>query len=551
MPQVELPPKYYLDHFESLLAFIVSKCSPLLSANEAEFIDCFRALPEDARCLFVRLLNRKGIYFRANRLSYSEIQTLPNALETLINTGFVYLVSEVATPTPILNLFTRKELGQFAHQQQLQPPPHLKKNELIIWLASHLNFSDWLAWLNENDPVIEHGFKPETDILRLMFFGSTHHDMTTFVVSDLGHSRFESFDSSQLTSAFTERRILEEKYAIVRAGQRFRLLESLIPPTQLVEWFKAWLPTAEQTFEPTIQNSFDRLVLQVARSLERKNESSMALDIYQKTKSPPSRERRTRLLHKCGEDEAALTLCGDILDMPYTPEERLFAEDFESRLLKRRQKATTLYLKQAECLAVEDSAELSIELCVLKHYLTLGYQGFFSENNVWRSLLGLLCWPLIFDTSNGALHHPFQRAPSNWANYLSSREDEVTQQLKLLDERTLFTTYIEAIYAEKYGTHNPLVVWYEELPAHLLAFYQCMTPVQLKAVLIRIANDPTIYGQGMPDLFIWREDDEYNFIEVKSPNDSLSAKQLDWLRFFERHDVNAKVIRTQSTSENA
>ena len=47
---------------------------------------------------------------------------------------------------------------------------------------------------------------------------------------------------------------------------------------------------------------------------------------------------------------------------------------------------------------------------------------------------------------------------------------------------------------------------------------------------------------GFPDLFIWNEAD-YQFYEVKSSNDQLSAQQLFWLDFMASAKIKVDVLR--------
>ncbi len=57
---VELPPKYYLDNFRFVLDHVQALYADILTAQESAFADDFNALSEDAQCLYVRLLSRRG-----------------------------------------------------------------------------------------------------------------------------------------------------------------------------------------------------------------------------------------------------------------------------------------------------------------------------------------------------------------------------------------------------------------------------------------------------------------------------------------------------------
>ena len=80
---------YYLDSFEELLQTVTSRYDDLLNDRETRFLRDFAALSLGARCLWVRLLSRKGPLFRRDRLGYAEIPHLDLAIEELRTAGFL------------------------------------------------------------------------------------------------------------------------------------------------------------------------------------------------------------------------------------------------------------------------------------------------------------------------------------------------------------------------------------------------------------------------------------------------------------------------------
>ena len=60
--------------------------------------------------------------------------------------------------------------------------------------------------------------------------------------------------------------------------------------------------------------------------------------------------------------------------------------------------------------------------------------------------------------------------------------------------------------------------------------------------MLKIAENLVENSRGLPDLLVWSEN-HYEFVEIKSPNDTLSSQQLFWLRYFKELGVNAKVLR--------
>lgn len=70
-----LPPKYYLAHFNELIEFLETHYEPVFEEAHRRFISDFRALSEDARCSYVRMVNRAGrVFEREGFRKYAEIE---------------------------------------------------------------------------------------------------------------------------------------------------------------------------------------------------------------------------------------------------------------------------------------------------------------------------------------------------------------------------------------------------------------------------------------------------------------------------------------------
>ena len=87
--KVILTPRYYLDNFRYVLDFVKRLYGTLLNNAEWAFIHQFEALGLDAQSLYVRLSNRKGLFFRLNKLNYAEISDVSGAAEALQTAGFI------------------------------------------------------------------------------------------------------------------------------------------------------------------------------------------------------------------------------------------------------------------------------------------------------------------------------------------------------------------------------------------------------------------------------------------------------------------------------
>lgn len=548
--QKALPPKYYLENFNSLLAFVERMYADLLTASERAFINRFNGLSEEAKCLFLRFANRRGLFFRTDKLVYPEIFGIREALDELLFQDFCQLPDHSHEPISrhYLAIFGKEELMQV--YKQLYPRQKgvgkWKKPELLERLIKEGKWEDLLMATAAIGPVVKHNFEQELELLKFLFFGHLGGDMSEFVIRDLGHLQYETADEDKLVARFNSRREIEDKLAVSLAYEHFRKLRELDCPDSLYSWFAGWCgehPSLCELAKPL----FNRLSLKVARILERYQQYLQALSVYEKADQPPSRERRVRLLHKTGALDEARALCAQMELEPLNADELFFAQDFSRRLRqKKARKSTTLHLKEAEVISISEAWRQQVEKGVMQYYADRGQEAMYSENYLWRSLFGLLFWDIIFDLEAPVYHSPLQRVPSDLYQPLSpeNRQARMQSRMRSLKSRKKLLAYTEKVYAEKYGLDNLLVGWHENTLPLVQAALRKLKPGQLEMVLMEMAANLKENAKGFPDLFVFSKD-SFSFIEVKSPNDSLSARQLFWLRFFKQAGIPARVVKVE------
>nr|WKN35159.1 VRR-NUC domain-containing protein [Tunicatimonas sp. TK19036] len=554
-PQIELPEKYYLDNFEALLKFVEEKSGYLLNRKEKTFIKKFRALPEEARCLFIRLMNRKGCFFRADKLAYAEIGNLTEPLELLCQKRFFSKLSvkHADELADILCIFPKADLIRYLPKEEMPKGfRSWKKPELVEYVVQALEAKPLIKILRDLECIVRVNYEDEVAMLRFLYFGDIHSDMSQFVVRDLGIIKHELFDEDKLQAAFKTRKEAEDTFLMMRTYQEFRVLrdEVAAPADDIYRWFQGRSLSRDQ-FCALALPTFERLLLKIAKMLEQQSHPKFALSMYLHTDKAPARERRVRLLHKLGLKEEALELCLQIQDAPQNAEERFFAEDFYNRVhKKKRRKRATDFLHSSPSVTLPIEVQACVELGVLAYYQEQGYDGCFVENYLWRGFFGLLFWDIIFDEDCEALHHPFQARPADFytPDFLARRKDKLIQRLKVLEKPSRFHKIIQYHYETKVGMSNPMVGWHESLLPLVEQCYEQVPAQQIGAVLMEMAKDLKENTRGFPDLFVWNEEG-YQFIEVKSPNDQLSAQQLYWLHFFQKQGVSAQVLRVKWESK--
>ncbi|MEM8967551.1 MAG: VRR-NUC domain-containing protein [Bacteroidota bacterium] len=551
VPQIELPEKYYLDNFEALLRFVQEKSGNLMSRREKNFARKFLALPEDARCLFVRLTNRKGSFFRISKLAYAEINDLLETTDLLCQQKFFSRLSPKHSNefTEVLSIFPKAELLTLLPKEELPKGYRsLKKPELITCAVAHLNTRKIINVLRQLEDIVRVGYEDQVAMLRFLYFGDIHSDMSQFVVRDLGIIKSELFNEDKLKAAYRTRQEAEDTFRMLRIYQEFRVLrdEAMAPADEIYRWFQNCSLT-RQEFCSLALPTFDRLSLKIGKMLEQQSHPKFALSMYEQTEKPPARERRVRLLHKLGSKEEALQLCQNIISEPQNAEEKFFAEDFYNRIAnKKRRKQATDVLHDSPSITLPIEAQPCVELGVLEYYQNQGHEGCFVENYLWRGFFGLLFWDIIFDEDYEAIHHPFQARPTDFytPDFLKKRKQKLIRRLGVLEKPSHFKKIINHHYETKLGMSNPMIGWHESLLPLVEQCYQQLEAKQIGAILMEMAKDLKENSRGFPDLFIWKER-EYQFIEVKSPNDQLSAQQLYWLKFFRKQKIAAQVLRVK------
>jgi hypothetical protein len=547
----DLPPKYYLDYFNYVLAFVRRRYAHILHESELVFLDDYESLSEDAQCLFIRFSNRSKSFFRANSLSYSEITDLPAVLNELLDSKFIESLCEAHESrfSEVVDLFTKPELLTITQmlQPEIMPSKSIKKPDLVRWLLYEYEFNVLCEVISEMEPVVKVSFEAEVMLMKFLFFGNRYADMTEFVVRDLGHVRFQSFDEQYLSIQFDTRKDADDTLMVSLMKETFDVIKHDLPPEEIFDWFMNWQVTSGTGLSDKALPSFNTFILRVSAWLERKKMLSQALSIYQLTNDAPARERRVRLLFNLGEIDEALALCEEMAENPQNADERYFSQDFFEKIKNKKSRAvkrTTQALKAAEAIEVPVSFRYQVEFGAITYYREQGYQAFFSENEPWRALFGLLFWDIIYDTNVQTIHNPLQRIPSDFflPDFYFKRSEQLKERLEAAHSKEIIDELVSRTYADKYGITNVLVPWYDGALEKVLTLTSLLSPAKIHAIMLEMALNLRENTRGFPDLLVWNET-EYAFIEIKSPTDHLSSRQLHWQHFFAEHDVQSRIVR--------
>jgi hypothetical protein len=561
----ELPVGYYLDNFLTILDFVDDHYRDILSPDEKRFSVDFHALSLDARRLYVRLVSRKGPLFRSDTLNYGEIADIEGAASELTAAGLLgedepgELPDELALlrKAEILELISERgpDSGRSGPGRTIRS---LRKEQLVEMALSLPG--DTRSWIRGRFHIYHPQRQREVLIYRLLFFGNLYQDLTEFVVTDLGHVRYEPYKIRKKDRLFHSREVLDLTFRLIELNDAlYNAVEGRsiheIDKNELLELIE-YLPEGNTLYEdPNLRRMRDNLINAVARHLERVGEHSQALHLYGLAELPPSRERRARILERLGRTGESLELCRQIQTNPWEEAELEFAERLIRRLARKlgldAQRPHQFELP-VDLLELEYDPTLGVEQAVLRDFLRRGFTGHHGENILWTGLFGLAFWDIIFLSLPGCFFNRYQRGPKDLfrPEFRRRRAQMIERRLRHIRSARSWPEEFLELYDRKEGIAGDLVHW-RYLPREVVD--KCVRTIprdHLAAIFDKLSEHPGGNKSGFPDLIVFapsvrRTAPAYELIEVKGPGDQLQINQRRWLRYFGEHGIPFRVIRVQ------
>ena len=538
---------YYLHNFERALAWIAQRYSDLLDPGEHDFIAQFAALPDLSRALLVRMLMRRGPWFRASKLVYEEIPDVCAAAGPLLALGWL----DTHAPMHLQELFdlhTKSELAPL-----FAPPERgsgTRKSDWLLALGSvHAEpkpYADWHPQATE--PVWRVMLGALSERLRLMFFGNLRQDWSEFVLADLGVFRYESVDFDAASRAFQTRADIDAYLALHACREA---LEQEVDAAQMRQAIDAC-----RSANPWLEQRRAKLLLRLGHACERAQQWDEALQTYAQCSYPGARHRRLRVLERLERHEEALAGALAAQQAPESDEELQKLQRMLPRLQRsvgqgapgrRPSAARALAQMRLDIVLDPPSVPMSVEYVLRQHWHSEAAPVFYVENALINSLFGLLCWPAIFAPVQGAFFHPFQSAPADLSapDFTQRRAEEFARCLALLDTPDYAPTIL-ARYAAKQGLQSPFVFWGTLTEPLLRLALECISAAHLKLLFTRLLADVKANRTGFPDLVrFWPGEQRYELVEVKGPGDKLQDNQIRWLQYCRTHGIPVSVCHVQ------
>jgi tetratricopeptide (TPR) repeat protein len=542
-------PFYYLNNFRQVLDWLELRYADVMSEAEHAFIRDFNALPRASQGLLVRMVMRKGIHFRAGKLTYAEIGDIAAAAQPLLARGWL----DEQAPLAIAELFDvllKAEILQ-AFGDCIDRPKG-RKDEWLPLLAEQFDtprtLRDWAPSLN--DRLFSLTIMDLCDRLRLMFFGNLYQDWSEFVLADLGIFTYEKVEFCADSRGLRSRADVDACLFLHNCQLRFEAgepLETIFEQVSALHFDNPWL-----------QRRRGKVLFQIGQYCERITEFALALSIYRDCAYPGARLRMIRVLERSAEYALALELA---LLAEQAPESAAEQQGLQRIMARLRRKLGGPPLKRTTAKPVErldlhlprSDPALSVEFYVQAHLHDDEGPVHYVENSLINSLFGLLCWPAIFAPLPGAFFHPFQRGPVDLLNEdFQQRRAELFQACFAELDDGRYADTIRQRFVDKWGVQSPFVFWgalNEDLLEQALA---CLPAEHLKHWFNRLLLDIKANRAGMPDLIqFWPQHKTYRMIEVKGPGDRLQDNQLRWLEFCHQHQMPVAVCYVQWAEQSA
>lgn len=545
----QLPSLYYLTHFQSVLKWLSTRYSDLLRLDDLRFIADFNALSPDAQALLVRCVIRRHEPLRWSTFQYAEINDHERALSQLVALAWID-ANPLLSTTDLLRLAKKDELLSAPWASHFAKST--SKAQLAKWLMAQPGQSQqWATWLPEHsDRVIAFKEQARMDRFRLMFFGNLYQDWSEFVVTDLGHQRFESVMLDAHSRAFHDEREIAAAHKLHDLGMRIATDENLYP---LFDELRKAIDGVPDFLEARRH----KRLFQLGAAAERQKDWALASAIYAVCRYPGKTYRAVRVCEKLAEHECAYALATGALGESVRGDERQALMRTLPRLAKKLslpmppkpiQPAITelaLHLAEPPTRGVELSACEALATDTLSvHYV---------ENTLLCGLLGLLFWEVVFAPISGVFFNPYQRGPADLFHpeFATRRTSQIDRCIEYLNTGSYHDVVLHT-WQKKQGLQNPFVVWPALNEALIRQALAIIPAHHLHVIFKRMLDDLRQHSSGLPDLIAFdtsSREPAYRLIEVKSPNDKLQDNQVRWFEFFAMHDMPAQVLHVNWPSK--
>ncbi|MBP1062688.1 DNA polymerase-3 subunit epsilon [Bradyrhizobium japonicum] len=530
----QLPVYYYLDHFAEMLGFVQRTYAPVLGPEHHAFIARFEGLSRDARCLLVRMINRRGAIFNRSLFNYPEIDCVERAASDLIKAGHARELGE-ADYAAFVSCLPKDVLvtgAQAAGRGDVRKS--WSKRKFIDYYLQSIPFSVAAQHCGARNFIALDGTRP-IEFLLYLYFGKTEVSLKNFALRDLGILRTNR--ETSFSARFTD---AEEALASFHYSQ---VLDSLEDGSETVHRRAALDvlagPACATQFAGDLRS---RAAHQAGLFFEKAGESDLARQLYRAGSSPDCNERLVRLLYNTGDKAEAEELLQRMIDDPASDGEHLFATDFYARKFGgRRTGLYTELLRSGRTITVDDTYRGNPEAGVAGVLRREGTEVFFTENVLWHTLFGLLFWDELVESTrmpSGFDWLPHCLKDRSFRRLFAATIDE---KLEAIESRASLPLLLRTV-AAKWGRPNGIFSWDHVQVEALRALLEGSDPAGVAKIVRSMCDDFRGMRDGFPDLMLV-QDGKASFMEVKAEGDVIRRNQLTRLRQLGAAGIMAEIGR--------
>ncbi|KAH7422361.1 hypothetical protein KP509_12G005200 [Ceratopteris richardii] len=241
------PPHKYLNNFTYLLRIVLDRDSHLFDGKELDLLESFFSLSEDAKCLFIRLSERKGPWFQVSHINYPEISSVEEAVHELVASGFftvgdkldkgLHSEEDLRERMHVLTVPDLRHIVSIANLKRRRAdnsPP--KRDELLDWIWSaakdeYLHISSKTcgdsaavtSLISESLGLCVRISSIASFLnwrVQRLFFLYGEQDLSTFLLVDMGTIKYPSYVCNQTRKTFLTREALLAYEQALEIAQR-------------------------------------------------------------------------------------------------------------------------------------------------------------------------------------------------------------------------------------------------------------------------------------------------------------------------------------------
>ncbi|KAL3634543.1 hypothetical protein CASFOL_021597 [Castilleja foliolosa] len=600
----------YLHNLVLLVQEVLKSDPHLFTNSEMSFLESFDSLPDDSKRLFTRLYTRKGPWFRMSNISYPEVDDCHLAIEKLVEAGYISSFQrknelEDNHLEEVLNTLNIDELRGALRVLKKKCNHGTRKHDIIDLLLSLSK--DGLCpqlqsfVLEVTGSCVKVSPLAESLLWRAerLFFLNGEQDLKAFSLVDLGIVKYPAYrcivsepifsnisDLLSYEEAIEVSQIMIESLDENKSELVLKCLEISVSRMSIsVEDDKSSNGESMATFQSHFSASwvYSKVALLGVSFLEHEKRYIDAINLLKQLLNTFISDRRRgywslRLsvdLEHLGRVDDSLQVAEDGLLDPWVragarialqrrvlrlgkPPRRWkipsYSESVKRKILEVHVQGRPLNCKTGtkSIFYGEDGERCGVEELALQYYAgegAGGWRGVHSEGGIWLTIFGILMWDIIFEDVPNVFRNKFQTAPLDLETdtFYEARKSLVESHVdKIRDgmaEEILITSWESHV-----GTACRGVNWEKHSLPDLISILKCIGGHCLSSICRHLAQDYRSWSSGMPDLLLWRLNDdcyrgEAKLVEVKGPRDRLSEQQRAWLLVLMDCGFNVEVCK--------